>query len=257
MPYAVNDGVRIHYRLEGAGPPIVLQHWSLATMEDWYEHGYVSGLKDDYRLVLLDARGHGASDKPHAPEACELKNRIDDIVAVLDDVGIGRAHFFGYSMGGWIGFGMARFAPERLRSLIIGGQSPFAQNMDGLRQLVRYGVENGPEAFVAMWEENFGMLSSKARERMLSYDYDAFLAVAQDRDSLEPVLPHMKVPCLLYVGETDGVCSLVEECAKQMADVTLAILPGLDHGEAIRRSDKVLPHVRTFLAAVEEKWSEA
>jgi len=257
MPYADNEGIRIHYQTEGEGPPLVLQHWSLATMDSWYDYGYVSALKNDYRLVLLDARGHGASDKPHRLEAYELKKRVEDIVAVLDDLSIAQADFFGYSMGGWIGFGVARYAPERFRSLIIGGQHPYAQNMDGLRQLVRYGVENGPEAFVAMWEENFGTLSSETRERMLAYDYEALLAVAQDRESLEAVLPTMRMPCLLYVGEMDEIRPIAKECAKQIANVMFVTLPGLDHGEAIRRSDEVLPHVKRFLAAVNQRTGAA
>lgn len=257
MPYADNQGIRIHYQTEGEGPPLVLQHWSLATMDSWYDYGYVSALKNDYRLILLDARGHGASDKPHTPEAYELKKRVEDIVAVLDDLGIAQADFFGYSMGGWIGFGVARYAPERFRSLTIGGQHPYAQNMDGLRQLVRYGVENGPEAFVAMWEENFGTLSSETRERMLAYDYEALLAVAQDRESLEAVLPTMRMPCLLYVGEMDEIHPLAKECARQIANATFVTLPGLDHGEAIRRSDEVLPHVKRFLAAVNRQTGAA
>jgi pimeloyl-ACP methyl ester carboxylesterase len=253
MPYADNQGIRIHYQTEGEGPPLVLHHWSLATMDSWYDYGYVSALKNDYRLILMDARGHGASDKPHRLEAYELKKRVDDIAVVLDDLGIAQAHFFGYSMGGWIGFGVARYAPKRFRSLIIGGQHPYAQSMDELRQLVRYGIENGPEAFVAMWEENFGTLSSETRERMLAYDYKALLAVARDRESLEDVLPTMRMLCLLYAGEMDGVYSMAKECAKQITNATFVTLPGLDHGEAIRRSDEVLPHVKRFLAAVNQE----
>ncbi len=257
MPFADNQGIHIHYETEGEGPPLVLQHGSLLTMESWYEYGYVSALKNDYRLILLDARGHGASDKPHKPEAYELKKRVEDIVAVLDDLGMAKAHFFGYSMGGWIGFGVARYAPERFRSLIIGGQHPYAQNMDGLRQFVRYGVENGPEAFVAMWERELGALSSESRERMLAYDYEAHLVVAQDRESLEAVLPTMRIPCLLYAGEMDEAYPLAKECAKQIANVTFVTLPGLDHMQAIMRSDEVLPHVKRFLADVDQQTGAA
>jgi pimeloyl-ACP methyl ester carboxylesterase len=253
MPYADNRGVRIHYHTEGDGPPLVLHHWSLATLQSWYDYGYVSALKDDHRLVLLDARGHGASDKPHRPEAYGLEKRVEDIVAVLDDLAIAQADFFGYSMGGWVGLGVARYAPERFRSLIIGGQHARAQSMDGLRQFVRYGVDNGPEAFVAMWEENSGALSPETRERMLACDYEALLAVAQDRESLEAVLPTMGIPCLLYVGEMDEVYPIARACAGQMANVTFVTLPGLDHGEAITRSDEVIPHVKRFLAAVNQR----
>jgi pimeloyl-ACP methyl ester carboxylesterase len=207
-------------------------------------------------LILLDARGHGASDKPHRPEAYELIKRVEDIVAVLDDLDIAKAHYFGYSMGGWIGFGVARYAPERFRSLIIGGSAPYAQNMDDLRQFVRYGVENGPEAFVASWEREYGALSSETRERMLAYDYEALLAVAQDRESLEAVLPTMRMPCLLYAGEMDEY-QLVKECAKQIANATFFTLPGLDHAGAIMRSDEVLPHVKRFLAEVDQQTGAA
>ena len=257
MPYADNEGIRIHYQTEGEGPPLVLQHWSLATMDSWHDYGYVSALKNDYRLVLLDVRGHGASDKPHRPEAYELKKRVEDIVAVLDDLSIAQADFFGYSMGGWIGFGVARYAPERFRSLIIGGQHPYAQNMDGLRQLVWYGVENGAEAFVAMWEESYGPLPPREKKRMLAYDFDALLAVAQDRESLEAVLPTMRMPCLLYAGEMDEVYPLAQKCAKQMANVTFVTLPGLDHAAAIERIDQVLPHIKKFLGTVNQRASAA
>ncbi len=250
MPYADNAGIRIHYETEGEGPPLVLQHWSVATLEDWYDCGYVSALKNDYQLVLLDARGHGGSDKPHDPAAYELKKRVGDIVAVLDKLGIAKAHYFGYSMGGWIGFGLARFAPERFRSLILGGAVPYAANMNGLRQFLRVGIDNGPEAFVTMWETEYGSLSSEARKRKLAYDYEALLVLAQDRESLEAVLPTMKMPCLLFAGELDEY-KRVKKCARQIANAAFFSLTGLDHGGAIMKSSEVLPHVRSFLVKVE------
>jgi len=250
MPYADNKGIQIHYEKEGEGPPLVLQHWSVATLENWVDYGYVSALKNDYQLILLDARGHGTSDKPHTPESYALDKRVGDIVAVLDELGISKAHYFGYSMGGWIGFGLACYAPKRFRSLILGGAAPYASNMDGLRQFVRVGVEDGPEAFVAMWETEYGALTSEARKRMLAYDYEALLVLAQDRESLEAVLPTMKMPCLLFAGEMDEY-QPIKDCARQIANAAFFTLPGLDHGGAIRHSDEVLPHIRRFLAKVE------
>jgi pimeloyl-ACP methyl ester carboxylesterase len=70
MPYADSQGVRIHYQTVGTGPPIVLQHGFSESIEDWFDCGYVDALKLDYRLILVDARGHGGSDKPHDPRAC-------------------------------------------------------------------------------------------------------------------------------------------------------------------------------------------
>jgi pimeloyl-ACP methyl ester carboxylesterase len=252
MSSADNKGVCIHYEVEGSGPPLVLQHWSLATLEDWRESGYASALRDAYQLILIDARGHGASDKPHDPGAYALEHRVSDIVAVLDDLGIARAHFLGYSMGGWIGFGVAKCAPDRFRSLIIGGQHPYAQSMDGLRQLIRRGVENGAQVFVEVLREaGFGPLSSAQEERILRYDLKALLAVAGDRGSLESVLPTMTMPCLLYVGEKDAVFPLARRAAERMPNVTFVTLPGLGHGGVIERVDLVVPHIRQFLAGVD------
>jgi pimeloyl-ACP methyl ester carboxylesterase len=250
MPFADNAGVRIHYVIEGEGPPLVLQHWSVATLENWYDFGYVSALKNEYRLILLDARGHGTSDKPQTPEEYKLKKRVEDIVSVLDNLGIVKTHFFGYSMGGWIGFGLARYAPERLRSLIIGGATPHTTSMDGLRQFIRVAIEKGPKAFVAQWEEEFGVVPPALRKRMLAYDYKTLLVLAQDRENLESVLPTMSMPCLLFSGEMDELS--VEACARQIANSTFFTLPGLDHGGAITQCDEVLPHVKKFLAEVDQ-----
>src|SRR5215470_20378716 len=67
MPYATNHGLRIHYRVEGAGPPLVLQHGYTWHMGGWATSGYVEPLKFHYQLILLDARGHGASDEDAMP----------------------------------------------------------------------------------------------------------------------------------------------------------------------------------------------
>src|SRR5437763_14786365 len=72
MPYADNGNIRIHYQVEGEGPALVLQHGFTESVTDWYEAGYVEALRRDYRLILIDARGHGASDKPRDPDAYVL-----------------------------------------------------------------------------------------------------------------------------------------------------------------------------------------
>jgi pimeloyl-ACP methyl ester carboxylesterase len=69
-----------------------------------YEFGDASALAPDYKLSLLDARGHGRSDKPHEPVADESSLFVGDILAVLDQLHIAKAHFCGYSMGARIGF---------------------------------------------------------------------------------------------------------------------------------------------------------
>jgi hypothetical protein len=113
MSYTTNKGVRIHYEVEGEGPPLVLQHGWTHSMEDWHTWGYVGALRDHHRLILIDARGHGESDKPYERSAYALDNLVGDIVAVLDALGLERVHYWGYSRGGWIGYGFVMQAGPR------------------------------------------------------------------------------------------------------------------------------------------------
>ena len=156
MPYSVNQGVRIHYRIEGDGQPLVIQHGFTDGAETWYEVGYIDGLKPHYRLIMIDARGRGASDKPHQPDAYERARVVADITTVLDDLAIPRAHYFGYSMGGRMGFAIARYAPERVHSLIIGGGSPYAfpqTGPDWALEALKQGAEAVPSLWVLLYQQ--------------------------------------------------------------------------------------------------------
>ena len=246
MPYVDNRGVRIHYAVEGDGPPLLLHHGTFASGDTWRDTGYTDALAQAYRLILIDARGHGGSDKPHDPAAYDLATRAADVIAVLDDLQIPRAHYFGYSMGGWIGFGLAKHAPDRFHSMILGGAHPYAESMEGFRRL----VAQGPEAFLAAAETLLRPYMTPAlRAKLMANDLRALLALTQDRESIADVLPTMTMPCLLFVGETDPRLSHVQECARHMPRATFFSLPGCDHVAGWWRSDLVIPHVTRFLQA--------
>jgi len=121
VPQVINDGVRLHYRVEGEGPALILQHGFSDSCESWHDLGYIDALKTKYRLILPDTRGHGRSDKPHDPQAYMPLNFASDITSILDDLGVSKAYYWGYSQGGWIAFALAQYASERIRALVIGG----------------------------------------------------------------------------------------------------------------------------------------
>ena len=109
MPYVNNNGVKIHYEVDGQGPPIVLIHGLMGRLENWRDLGYNDELKKDYTLVMLDARGHGASDKPLTPGSYQPRRFAEDVLVIMDKLKIEKAHYFGYSMAAKIGFfGIAR-----------------------------------------------------------------------------------------------------------------------------------------------------
>lgn len=244
MPQASNEGLSIYYEVEGTGPPLVLLHGSFGSLDDWRDFGYVAALKDHYRLILMDSRGHGKSDKPHDPGMYSLALRASDVVAVLDDLEIQRADFVGYSMGGWIGFGLARYAPARVRSLTLGGAHPFQENMQPFRAM----LPKEPSAFLALLEPAFGVhLTPSMRDRVVTNDLDALHALTLDRDDLSGVLETMRMPCLLFAGGADPRLPRVEECAQRMPNATFFSLMDCGHVAAIARADLVLPHLRIFL----------
>jgi len=287
MPYANNQGVQIHYEVEGNGPPLVLLHGLSETYEIWRISSYVESLKKEYRLILVDARGHGDSDKPHDSEAYTMKSMVSDVVAVLDDLKISKAHFLGYSMGGWIGFGIAKYSPQRFHSLIIGGMHPYARpSQPGIKFLTVYrstfssdsldsgakltlvkewlGPRTGSnwlfsgmeDAKLALVEEWLGPTAAKipewkacAQRVLAANDWEALIALVS-RDwghGFDDVLSTMTLPVLLFVGETDPFYSGVRECAKSIRNATFISFPGLGHAELEVRKDLVLPHITKFL----------
>jgi pimeloyl-ACP methyl ester carboxylesterase len=198
MPDALNGGVRIHYEIEGAGTPLLLHHGTSASGADWRDLGYVDALKYDYKLILIDARGAGASDKPHDATAYDPALRASDVVAVLDDLGVRHGHYFGYSLGGWVGFLLAKYAPDRCTSLILGGAHPYEENMQPFRDR----MPKEMDAFMTAMEQVYGShLTPAMRARLQQSDLPALGAMTQDRSSIADVLPGMKMPCLLFAGD--------------------------------------------------------
>ena len=248
MPYADNEGITIHYKLEGAGPPLLLQHGFTSCIEDWFEDGYVAALRPEYQLILIDARGHGASDKPHDQAAYTLERRVADVTAVLDTLKIEKAHFWGYSMGGWIGFGMAKHAPNRLDKLVIGGQHPFARDQSHFRQWLRHGIAEGPDALVTAFESMAGPIPEAYADCLRTADLQAWLAAVEDRVSNEDVLGTMTMPCCLYAGDADPIFAQAKQASERIPNAVFFALPGLSHLEGFLESRRVLPPIMEFLA---------
>ena len=250
MPYADNNGVRIHYHVEGEGTPLVLQHGLTSSIMRWYSFGFVDALKNDHRLLIIDARGHGDSDKLYETEAYDQKAMASDVVAVLDAENIDKAHYMGYSMGGSIGFGIAESFADRFHSLIIGGMHPYPLDAIGLDSRVERIKSGGMEGYVADMESGGEPISSERKAQLLANDPQAIIGASlglKNRPDLSHVLPTMTMPCLVYAGDADGLHVGAEECVKHMPNVTWVSLPALDHSQAMERSDLVLPHVQKFL----------
>lgn len=271
MPFADNQGVRIHYETEGYGTPVVLQYGQYFPLDIWYEHHYVRAMKDDCRLILVDARGHGDSDKPHDPAAYQMERMVSDIVAVLDALGLEKAHYMGYSSGGTLGFALARYAPERCASLLLGGTHPYsdsdpdsgdwhAERKKTLEQQTTADFVTGLEGFLA--SQGFPPLSSRMKTAMLKHDTRALIAWRQAaRDvaglSFEDVLGMISVPCLLYAGENTEEYAQAVRAAQAIPGAAFVGIPNAGHLEGGAWIDILRPRIiQTVKIAAEQETTQ-
>ena len=254
MPRVDNRGVSIHYRVEGDGPPLVLGHGFTDSSDVWFERGYVAALKAKYRLVLIDTRGHGQSDKPHDPPSYATEKCASDVVAVLDDLGMKTATYWGYSMGGRIGYALARHALDRVACFVVGGAAASGASAyptePGKEPPMITALRAGPEAVIKnIWGEEW--VTPVLRKRLLANDAAALIACAQRPDATEKysdVVGTIAVPTLIYAGTADPIHDPARQGASEIPAAQFVSLPGLNHPAAHLRSDLVLPHVEPFLA---------
>lgn len=270
MPYAVNRGIRIYYETEGKGTPVLLGHGYALTHQYWYDYGYVQELSENYRVVLLDLRGRGRSDKPRDTKSYQWQTLVEDLVSVLDDLKIEKAHYFGSGMGGNIGFRIPLYAPGRFHSLIMSCAAyPVYGKEDAeddlLTSVYRYmdrAVEKTPdrlhEALLAAYEKKLQGIRPSARDTIRANDPEALMAglwalQEQENPDADEVLTNIALPCLVMVGENDPRFVAAKESAKLIPGARFVSFPDLDLSQTLKRSDLALPIVKKFLAEVERK----
>ena len=252
MPYASNpsDDARIYYEVLGDGPAVLMHYGFSRSLLEWHPD-YTGVLSSNFRLILIDARGHGRSSKSTDADAYVMPNRVADVCAVLDAAEATRAHYVGYSMGGQVGFGMARYARERLLSLAVGGMHPWPpEGAAADRSGFARSLAEGMPAHVARMEANLGAaLPEPFRSELLANDAQALAAVAgAPRDTtLHEGLAGFDLPILLYCGTKDGVIDGARRAAEPLPNAELVELDGLDHLAAVMRADLAAPHLANFL----------
>jgi pimeloyl-ACP methyl ester carboxylesterase len=173
-----------------------------------------------------------------------MKHRVADVVSIMDELGVSRAHYFGYSMGGWIGFGMAKHAPDRLTSLIVGGADAAPRKREPHPLLSPEIISKGAAAIPDYWD---APMPPALRERVLKNNMEAIRASRVDDPGYEDILPTIAVPCLVLSGDTDPIYPTAKAHAAKIPNAKFVTVPGHNHVGTLFRSDLIVPHIAQFL----------
>ena len=179
-----------------------------------------------------------------------MKLFVDDIVAVLNNLAIEQCHFYGHSMGGWFIFGVAKYYPDMIQSIIVGEGVPGL----GLSDFVREILDDFPE-FVNSLDD----FTTPQKERLLTNDKKALAAMAiwleresQDMiDVVEEVIQSITIPYLMLLTNWDAdsdQVALMRKTVNTIPKAEVAEFKGLSHLQLFFRTDIVLPKIKEFLA---------
>ena len=248
-----SDGVRIQYYDEGKGVPLVMLHggagsaafWSEDTGPDFIGYDLQGALvAAGYRVLAIDLRGYGKSDKPHSTSAYGFE-MSRDVVRLLDHLDIEKAHVMGYAQGGLIGNWMRRENPDRMLTMTMcsGGLMPedsfwvihADEFADGIAKLdmtpiVREMTPPGhpvpsPEEVHARYADMFEKIDMQALSAMVR---------AQALPDSPEELRSNTVPTLIFIGEHDHNRRDVTVLANHMSSMEMMVLPGASHQQAVR-----------------------
>jgi pimeloyl-ACP methyl ester carboxylesterase len=246
-----SSGIRLTYAAQGTGTPIVLLHgFIFSHAPAWIAGGLFDALSRAHRVVALDLRGHGASDKPHDTASYGLE-MVNDIVRLMDHLRFDRAHVIGYSLGGILASKLLEVAPRRLRSVVLGGARWVREGDQTHRswiplfELLRQ-VRPGQPLSSCFWPNPELRPHRTVLDIVDANDPIALAAVARgmlDVTLGEEVLRSNRVPILAICGEEDPISPGVLALEQAVENLTIRIVPGQDHN--------TLPSSRQFREEVE------
>ncbi len=221
-----SDGLRIHYELHGKedGRPIVLVHGFASHYRlNWVGTRWQETLTQaGFRVIGLDCRGHGASDKPHDRAAYSARLMAGDVLHALDHLNVDTADLIGFSMGARIGLQAVLDFPQRLNKVVLAGLGTKGaiNESAAIARAMRGGV---PENAVA---DSFYKFAVGHRN-----DLEALACCIEglERDVDRSRLGEIKTPILVVIGEQDELVSGAPELVEQIATAKLVTVPGRDH----------------------------
>lgn len=263
-------GVSLHVETAGAGAPLVLLHGFTGSGESWRQH--VPAFATRFLTLTIDLLGHGRSDAPADPGRYGIERVADDVLAVLDQLGLTRAAALGYSMGGRLALFLATVAPERISALVLESSSPGIRAPAERRERAARDTaladaieRDGITAFVDRWER-LPLFATQARLPDAERAAQRAQRLAQSPRGLANSLRGMgqgvqpplferlatiPMPALIVAGALDpAYCALGHEMTRLIPNARLAIIPDAGHAVHLEQPEAFRVTVREFLDGV-------
>ena len=229
MPFAQVRDLRLYYELHGDGQPLVRVNGALDTIEsDWLQH--LPDFAARYRVLAYDHRGHGRTDNPSG-HFSGYDQLAEDLLTLLDVMGISRPHLCGFSDGGITLIAFALRWPHRVRSLILAG-AQYTNDRRTLAQLDKMTPER-IEARHPAWAEQLVRLHDAAHEpgywKTLLRQMRPFWRVQPDFRLDQLAL--IDAPVLLVAGDGDHFGNLEQQVAMRgvIRAAQLCVAPDAGH----------------------------
>ena len=249
MPKLNRAGVQIHYEAHGSGPALLLSHGYSATSQMW--RGQVEAFSRLYKLITWDMRGHGQSDYPADQSAYSEDATVDDMAAVLDEVGARDAIIGGLSLGGYMSLAFRLRHPERVRALLIVDTGPGFKNDEA-----RAAWNKHAGSFALEFEKNgLESLKSRSAEMAASAHRDASGLIKAAKGMLTQrdagvinSLPNINVPSLVVVGADDKpFLAAADYMAAKIPNAAKVVIPNAGHAVNIDQPQAFNAAVLAFL----------
>lgn len=257
MPFfRSRDGLHLHYELAGSGPPLILHLGAGGDLDLWRAAGYVEPLARNFQCVLFDHRGHGKSDHPTEVEANLLDRYADDVVDLIDELGLPTAAFFGWSNAIAVGLRAADAHPEKFDALVLfGAMAPSADAAQiqaaTERRLVALREKGWWCILEPMLEAEKSPVPQWFLDRVVATDLEPLIAYTAGRPSWNwnawDALPRIKAPCLVLAGELEDPDDVMQKVASAMPDARRVRIPDREHINAFLYSEFAAPLVTQFL----------
>jgi pimeloyl-ACP methyl ester carboxylesterase len=220
------DGTKIYYEVRGNGFPVILVHGFIVNAESWKKTAVYKDLLDaGYKVITLDMRGNGKSDKPHTIEAYANDAEAKDIMGLANMFHLKNYNVIGYSRGSII---TARLLvlDKRVSKAVMGGMSADFTNPEWPRRQMFYRALMGDTV-----KELEGMVKH-VKEAGLDQLALAYLQKEQPSTSKE-ALDKVKQPVLVICGDKDTDNGSAQDLVKLFHHAEYAQVPG-DHGGAVQ-----------------------